>query len=486
MTLFDRATQQNSSTLIRLAGSATVLVLAVVFGLLATWQWLALLVAGMGAVAVIRHPPAGLLALVVAALFVPIEVGTGTAVLLNAASLLVPVLLAIWVLDMIRRGQVRFTPSRTNRPLLLFLLASLLSFLIGVGTWDLAVPRPSSFSLVQLAQWAIFFFSAGAFWLCGNLIRDQVTLKRLTLIYLAVYGMVVILFTYPQLLPGSGETVGLVHSIVTFALHQAPFWVLLAAVAGGQLLFNKDLSTGWRSFLLLLLGGVLIYALHLMRVQASNWVGVAAVAGVLVWLRWPRLRWPAILLLVALAVSGLLTSTMYEFAGGDEEWVGSGGSRLALIGRVLEVSLRNPITGLGPAAYRLYAAMEPLQYGRAFWVNPLINSHNNYVDLFAHSGILGLALFFWFAVEVARISLRLRAHFRHGFAAGYVNGVLAAGAGALILMLFADWILPFVYNIGFVGFQASILVWLFTGGLLALEHMVDAGTMSDNDTEQQR
>ncbi len=58
-----------------------------------------------------------------------------------------------------------------------------------------------------------------------------------------------------------------------------------------------------------------------------------------------------------------------------------------------------------------------------------------------------------------------------GFATGYVNGVLAAWTGALALMLFADWI-PLalhVYNIGFGGFQASVLVWLLLGGLVARE-----------------
>jgi hypothetical protein len=196
-----------------------------------------------------------------------------------------------------------------------------------------------------------------------------------------------------------------------------------------------------------------------------------AVTGVLAWLRWPRLRWPVILLLAVLGVSGGLFSTVYEFAGGSGEWEESGGSRLVLIGRVIEVTMRNPITGLGPAAYRPYANVKPLLYGGAYWVAPLINSHNNYVDLFAHVGLLGLALFFWFAVELARLGLRLRAHFTEGFAAGYVNGMLAAGAGALTLMLLADWILPFVYNIGFPGFQASVLVWLFLGGLVALEQM---------------
>ena len=49
--------------------------------------------------------------------------------------------------------------------------------------------------------------------------------------------------------------------------------------------------------------------------------------------------------------------------------------------------------------------------------------------------------------------------------------MLAVGAGALVVMVFADWLLPFVYNIGFPGFQASVLVWLFMGGLVALENM---------------
>jgi hypothetical protein len=93
------------------------------------------------------------------------------------------------------------------------------------------------------------------------------------------------------------------------------------------------------------------------------------------------------------------------------------------------------------------------------------------VDLFSQAGLVGLALFLWFAVELARLGLRLRAHFTEGFAAGYVNGMLAAGAGALVLMLFADWILPFVYNIGFGGFQASVLVWLFLGGLVVLDQV---------------
>ncbi len=65
--------------------------------------------------------------------------------------------------------------------------------------------------------------------------------------------------------------------------------------------------------------------------------------------------------------------------------------------------------------------------------------------------------------------MALRKRYQGNFAEGYVNSMLAAGAAALVIMLLADWILPFVYNIGFEGFQASILLWIFLGGLTVLD-----------------
>lgn len=447
---------------------ALVLIGAAVFGFRSSPLWLASPLAVIGAFALLQKPILGLVAIVAATLFVRLEIDTGTAVVLNPVTLLVPALLAIWFLDMMRRGEIRLAASRVNRPLLLFILAGLLSLVVGLGTWDPAAPRSGSFLLVQLAQWAICAFSAVAFWLTGNLVPDLAWLRRLAFFFLALAGGVAIARTFVGL-AGNAQLAQFVGGVTTSAREQAPFWMLLTALSTGQLLFNQGLTARWRAFLWVVLAAVAVYVLHLEQQTASNWAGVIAVLGVLAWLRWPRLRWPVILLLVVLALSGTLSSAVYEFAGGEDEWVGSGGSRLVLIGRVLEVTMRNPITGLGPAAYRLYA-MEPLLYGRAYWVAPRINSHNNYVDLFSQGGLLGLALFCWFAVEVARLGLRLRAYFTHqGFAAGYVNGMLAAGAASLVLMVFADWILPFVYNIGFPGFQASVLVWLFLGGLVALE-----------------
>lgn len=439
-----------------------VLAMAAWLGVQASPIWF--LVIGLCAVAIVLFwkPFTGLFALVIMALLVPFQIETGTGVLLNPATLFVPVLLVIWVSHQLRKRSIRFVQSQANTPLLFFLLMSLVSLLIGNANWDPLVPRSGQFWLVQLAQWAIFAFSAGVFIVAGNLLAEEYWLYRLTVAFLIIGGVLGI----------AGALVGvrnLVDKTATVALIRAPFWVLLTGLAGGQLLFNPRMSLTWRTFLYLSLAVTLVYAFGQEQEAASNWVGIVGVAITLVWLRWPRLRLPTVLLVLVLAATGVLIPSIYEFAGGDFEWEQSGGSRLVLIERVVGVTMRNPITGLGPAAYRPYANQAPLLYGRAFWTAPIINSHNNYIDVFAHTGLIGLALFLWFLAEVAWLGWRLHCRYQKGFIAGYVNGMQSVLAGMVVIMMLLDWFLPFVYNVGFPGFQASVLVWLFLGGLVAIE-----------------
>lgn len=427
---------------------------------------LLLLIGGAVTAALLRQPMLLPLILVGSALLLRRDISTGTDVPLNPTSLLVPALLALWMLCMLRQGRIALKPTSANRPLILFLAAGLFSFLIGNATWDPSIPRSSTFWLVQLAQWSIFAFSAGAFWLTANLITEEKWLWRLTATFLILGGVGVVV----RFLPG-GEPV---TRLTTEAFARAPFWVLLTAMAGGQLLFNKQLSLWWRLFMILCLGLVIYYAFVEVQEALSNWFGFAVVIGVLIWLRWTRLRGIIVGITLLLLAADFLFPALWEFAGGDDEWFESGGARLALIQRVVEVTLRNPITGLGPAAYRLYANAAPFQYAHIYWIDPRISAHNNFVDLFAHVGLVGLALFGWFCWELARLGLALRQRYQEGFAAGYVNGMMAAGAASLVLMMLADWILPFVYNIRFMGFQASVLIWLFLGGLVTLDHLPEA------------
>jgi hypothetical protein len=443
---------------------AAILFLAYAWGRSASLLYVAAPIAAVAGVAILRQPRLGLLALIVAALAAPFPIGTGTEVQLNLAALLTPALFGLWVLSAAVQGRLRLAPSPVNLPLVLFLLAGLLSLGIGLVTWDPLVPRRPSFLLVQLAQWAIFAFLALAFWLTPLLARDVRWLQRMTVAFLVVGGGLALLRVIPPLYP-------LFLGITTGAVDRAPFWLLLSALAGGQLLFNRRLRPLAQLALAVLLLATIYYAFFLEREGASTWVGVAVTGAVLFWLRFPRLRVPLAAMVVLLGMLGIAFSAIWGFAGGDEEWQLSGVSRLILTERVLDVAMRNPLTGLGPAAYRVYASWEPLALNsRQLWLGSVVSSHNNYVDLFAHGGVVGLALFFWFAGAYGLLGLRVYKRYSQGFAGGYAAGMLAAGAASLVIMVLADWMLPFVYNIGFHGFQASVLVWLFLGGIIALEN----------------
>ena len=445
----------------RAALIAALLLLAAYLGLHPASRWLMLFALGAGVLALAQEPRLGLLGLIASALIVPFEISTGTEVNLNAATLLVPALFVLWVLDSVWKREMYWRASRVNRPLVLFLLAGLLSLLLGNIFWDPAIPKTGTFWLVQLAQWAIFAIAALALWLLANLREPEVWLPRLTWTFLYLGGGLAILGR----LPGIG---GLVGRFTTITFGRAPFWVLLTALSAGLLLFQHDLGQAQRLFLLAVLGAVFVYAFIRQREAASNWVGVAAVAGVLIWLRFPKLRGVILVLVVILALTGILFPSLYDFAGGDAEWQESGASRLLLIRHVIRVTLRNPVTGLGPASYRAYANNTPFVFVDRIWIGAVISSHNNYVDLFAHTGLLGLGLFLWFAVELSLLGWRLSQRYQEGFIGGYVNGMTAAWVGSLVIMLLADWILPFVYNIGFPGFQASVLVWMFLGGVVSV------------------
>lgn len=436
---------------------------AAILGTLASLRILVLLLLIAVGIALLRQPGLALPAVVLVALIGPIEFSSGTAVMLNPVSLFVPALVVLCTLALRDPNVLRASASVTYLPLVLFLASGLLSLVVGNALWDPAIPRADNLLIVQLAQWTIFAFSAGAFWLTANLGHKRPWLETMTVAFLVIGGGLAIAITFFSV----GAVVGQISTLAPF---RAPFWMLLTAVAGGQLLFNEKLNRAARAGLVAILLAAVYQSFVSQQEAISNWVGVGAAALALVWLKWRRARGFVIAAILILAFAGLLFPAVFEFAGGDQEWNRSGASRLVLIQRVVEVTMRNPILGLGPASYRAYANSQPLAYGGAYWVAPLVNSHNNYVDLFAHTGVIGLCLLAWFFIVLAREGRRVTISDPGGFGSGYANGTLAALVGALVLMLLLDWILPFVYNVGFAGFQASVLVWLFLGGIVALRN----------------
>ncbi len=148
---------------------------------------------------------------------------------------------------------------------------------------------------------------------------------------------------------------------------------------------------------------------------------------------------------------------------------------------VLDAAMVNPLLGLGPSNY--YFIVQ--QYNIAGWGgvwNVRFNSHNNYVDIIAQVGFIGLGVFLAFTAVMASVGWKLYRALPDGFARAYAAACLAGLIATLVSGMLGDWFLPFVYNIGLAGMRSSILFWVFMGGLLALAMKMAADSTGPSAT----
>jgi hypothetical protein len=133
--------EHNSQLLTRLLIIAAVLLVSVVLARHPSARYLILLIAPAGAAILMRYPPLGLIGIVIAC-FVPIALGTGTQTEIGASMLLLAAMIGLWVLDMIRRRDLRLMPSRTLMPLAAFITVVFLSFGAGQLPWFIVSGAP--------------------------------------------------------------------------------------------------------------------------------------------------------------------------------------------------------------------------------------------------------------------------------------------------------------------------------------------------------
>jgi O-antigen ligase len=459
-----------SSNILRIVVVFSVLVLAAVLGRQASVRWLLLGAVVAGLVLSLRFPSLGLVILAALSFTLPLEIGTGTEVGLTPPVFIVPAVAVLWVLDSMRRRELRLPKSRPLLPLLLFLLAGVLSLLAGRIYWDPLVPQPANLFLVQLAQWGLFVLSAVVWVVTSDWGSHGPWLEIATWVFLALGTVVVIEYYVSPLRVILGWSS---PKMATSSM----FWVWFGGLATGQLLFNRKLSPMLRLGLLV----VLLAAGNVVWFRLNDWVSgwvpfTVAILGV-IWLwAWHRSRTLALLLALGLLVLAVvLYPILFVHVGGEQELEASWGGRLTLYKATLDLVKEHPVLGLGPAAYRQYGLTRRLSLGvgRAVYLQPLISSHNNYLDIYAQMGLVGLGLFVWFWIEMGLLGWRAVARRQEdqspGFQRGYVHGTLAGLVATSVSMLLADWFLPFVYNTGFPAFRSSVLAWMFLGGLVALE-----------------
>jgi putative inorganic carbon (hco3(-)) transporter len=236
-------------------------------------------------------------------------------------------------------------------------------------------------------------------------------------------------------------------------------------LAIGQMLFNQSLAWKWRVLL-----GILVVALlatnwmYDRKEWLSDWLPPLVAIFIIIWLR----SWKWGLSLTVVAGLGVLLnySLLYAELMTDTQQY-SAYSRFATLSILFDLFKLNPLFGLGPANYHFYTPF----YSLLGW-HVQFNSHNNYVDILVQTGLVGMTLFAWLVIEIARTAWRLLFRTQDSFLRGYLAAALGGLGGMLFSGFLGDWFLGFLYNGGIPGFRSAVFAWLFLGGVIAIERIL--------------
>ncbi len=401
-------------------------------------------------------PDRGVRLLLITALLLPVEFLVGETAF-SLCFFFTAFLFVAWLLRLIIvERQIVVHSSRVVIATLFFMAASILSFLVGQYPWFPIAGAPIR---AQLGGLALFVLSGGVLLMVAHQTRTLARLRGLTWLFIGVGGVTLV----AMFLPATEITLGRVR-VLTHGSVGSLFFTWLVAMSVSQAIWNRSLSTSARALLLLIAAATLGRGVFVTFGWASGWLPPLIALGIVLLFRFPRLTISAGLLLIvpAAVVAGLAWSSLME--GESWSWL----TRVEAQRVLLQVIAREPVLGLGPANYPFYTHLFPILGYRIRF-----NSHNNFTDFLAQGGIVGLIVFGWLACEALRLAHRMSLRAPDGFCRAYAMGTFSGVASSLAAGLLADWIVPFVYNIGIVGFRSSLLFWFFVGGLVAMKRLTD-------------
>jgi len=394
---------------------------------------------------IFRYPNLAYIIMLLGGMFIPFK-GPGG---MNASTLGLLLLIGLWIMEMlVVKKEFKFLYSAPIRPALYFLGISTIAFAVGQISWfPFANQAPMT---AQVGGYAIYLILPLTMLLTPNMIKDMFWVKTLFWIFIGV-SMIYVLTRTLEL------------SIADRLFQQgytanSMLWTWLAALLTGQIIYNHQLSLRMRTMCITFLVLTFYVAMVQQNDWKSGWVPPAVTVAALVGLKFKKLTVVALPFAFAIGIylaKDLISTDMYSWGTRLDAWI-----------VVLGIARVSPIIGMGFANYYWYAKVFTI---RGYHIK--FNSHSQFVDLVAQTGVLGLLCFFWIFFEVGLLAWNLSTRLKDGFARGYAYGVLAGVLGCLMAAFLVDWILPFAYNIGLDGVRASILPWLFFGGLLSIEQI---------------
>jgi O-antigen ligase len=224
-------------------------------------------------------------------------------------------------------------------------------------------------------------------------------------------------------------------------------WYLSLAVA--MALFNRRLRWLMRVGLLVYAAGWVYWGFFQRITWLSGWVPAFVTLAVVAFL---RSKWLFVVLAVVIVVGAGGYYFRTEFQGESER---SGVTRLAAYEVNWRITSKHLLFGTGPAGYA--------SYYMSYFPTEGMATHSNYIDIIAQTGVVGSFFILWFfgAQAWGGYKLRLKLKGRGDFAEGLSAAVFAGTVGCLIAMALGDWLFPFAYTQGIVGFDAAMVNWFF-------------------------
>lgn len=342
-------------------------------------------------------------------------------------------------------------PSASNKAVLFYVLANIFSYIWGNLTRDVLVRTWTSFLFVQLAALLVNVGLPLLTLLVFQKINDPVWALRYMVFVSLMGGLVVLtrVFSLPtEVLLANGAN----GIFVTWSV----------SMAVSMLAFDRQRSFALKAALVGVIVLLLYYYFFRNRIWLSGWFPMAVSMSVIALSKSRKLF--ALLVLAGLVFVAINASELYQTVVADN--VSEGGLERLDIWRIsIEHVLNHPVFGMGPAGYA--------PYNMTYHPDAARSTHNNYYDILAQNGVVGMTLFIVMAVTFIRQALQTRKLYlgRGDYQEAFVNATLGGLLASLVAMMLGDWVLPFAYNVTIMGFDHAMHVWFCVGMMLSLRHM---------------
>ncbi len=386
--------------------------------------------------------------ILIAAYFLPFRISTGSESPIVDSLALTIAFVGVWIIRKVILHEKKWLyPSPVNLPLLGFVAITIVSLLWSILFRDPHVYIWDRFLLVQIASTVVMVMLPLALLLVANQIENLKQLRWMAglTIVAGIAGFLVDRFSLP--LPVNTD--GLVS-----------MWII--AISASLAVFQRRLPWSIRLGLFAL-AGWWIYRGFVLNLQwIAGWLPSFVAICVLSFMR----SWRA--LLVILVILFLLIGPNQEFYLGtfiQQEAEESLFTRLDAWRVNWTVTKEHILLGTGPAGYAAYY----MTY------NPTraMATHNNFIDVIAQTGVLGLGFLCWMFVALIQIGIRLHRRLRGAgnLEESLANAALAGLTGSIVIMMFGDWLFPFAYTQTIAGFDYIVPTWLFLGVILVLDRL---------------